>query len=184
MAEPRTERAVADGAADLEQQVGAAAGPAHLLRLGHAPVDQEVGRAFRDRRADPQAGPVPFGVVDQPGALAAEVAVHRAQRPPQLASGLARPAATAPEGGQERADALEGDPGIPGLRRSTPASAGARPPRRSPPSPAADPARRVASLPPPARRAGGAWKDGTSPGSAGSSRRRRPERSAGRGNRR
>ena len=40
------ERAVVDGAADLEQQVGPAPGPAHLLRLGHAPVDQEIGRAL------------------------------------------------------------------------------------------------------------------------------------------
>src|SRR6185503_17655729 len=39
------ERAVVDGAADLEQQVGAAPGPAHLLRLGHAPVDQECQSA-------------------------------------------------------------------------------------------------------------------------------------------
>jgi hypothetical protein len=77
--------------------------------LLNAPVDQEVGRAFRDRRADPQAGPMPFGVVDQPGALAAQVAVHRVQRPPQLAGGLAR------DGRQERADALDGDPGIFGL---------------------------------------------------------------------
>src|SRR5215218_1014282 len=115
MAEAGTERAVADGAADLEQQVGAAPGPAHLLRLGHAPIDQKVGRALGERRPDPQAGPMPFGVVNQPGALAAEVAVDRAQRPPQLASGLAHPAATALEGGQERADAPEGDPGTLGL---------------------------------------------------------------------
>jgi len=42
-------------------------------------------------------------VVDQMGALASQVAVHRVQRPSQLASGLTL------EGGQERADALEGD---------------------------------------------------------------------------
>ena len=60
-------------------------GPAHLLRLGPAPVDQEVGCAFSKRRADPQARSMPFGVVDQPGALAAEVAIHRTQRSAQLA---------------------------------------------------------------------------------------------------
>src|SRR3954453_5934649 len=44
--EAGAERAVVDGAADLEQQVGPAPGPAHLLRLGHAPVNQEIGRAL------------------------------------------------------------------------------------------------------------------------------------------
>src|SRR3954470_22772627 len=44
--EAGAERAVVDGAADLEQQVGPAPGPAHLLRLGHAPVDQEIGRVL------------------------------------------------------------------------------------------------------------------------------------------
>ena len=44
--EAGAERAVVDGAADLEQPVGPAPGPAHLLRLGHAPVDQEIGRAL------------------------------------------------------------------------------------------------------------------------------------------
>jgi len=63
VAETGAERAVVDGAADLEQQIGAAPGPAHLLRLGHAPVDQEVGRALGQRRPNPQAGPVPVGVV-------------------------------------------------------------------------------------------------------------------------
>src|SRR5215213_7637245 len=37
------ERAVVDGAADLEQPIGTAPRPAHLLRFGHAPVDEEVG---------------------------------------------------------------------------------------------------------------------------------------------
>jgi translocation and assembly module TamB len=37
----------------LEQEIGAAAGPSHLLRFVHAAVDQEVGGAFRDRSADP-----------------------------------------------------------------------------------------------------------------------------------
>jgi len=34
-------------------------------RLGQASVDEEVGRAFHDRGADPQPGPVSLGVVDQ-----------------------------------------------------------------------------------------------------------------------
>src|SRR3954451_969616 len=88
------ERAVVEGAAALEQQVGPAPGPAPRLRLGHAAVDQEVGRALGQRRADPLPGPVPFGVIDQRGALGASIAVHRVPRPPQLASGLAL------EGGQ------------------------------------------------------------------------------------
>src|SRR5690349_12737393 len=69
--ETGAERAVVEGAADLEQQIGPAPGPAHLLRLGHAAVHQEVGRALGQRRADPQPGPVPFGVIDQMGALGA-----------------------------------------------------------------------------------------------------------------
>lgn len=52
-------------------------GPAHLLRLGHAFVDREVGRALGERRPDPQARSLPFGVVDQLGALAAQIAAHR-----------------------------------------------------------------------------------------------------------
>jgi hypothetical protein len=47
------EIAVGGGAADLEQELGAATGPSHLLRLVHARIDQEVGGAFRDRGADP-----------------------------------------------------------------------------------------------------------------------------------
>src|SRR3982751_6921896 len=52
--EAGAERAVVDGAADLEQPVGATPRPAHLLRLGHPAVHQEVGRALGQRRADPQ----------------------------------------------------------------------------------------------------------------------------------
>jgi hypothetical protein len=48
-----TELAVEANAANLEQEIGAAAGPSHLLRFVHAAVDQEVGGAFGDRRADP-----------------------------------------------------------------------------------------------------------------------------------
>jgi hypothetical protein len=51
--EAGSELAVEDSAADLEQEIGAPAGPPHLLGFGHAAVDQEVGGPFRDRRADP-----------------------------------------------------------------------------------------------------------------------------------
>src|SRR4051794_1201931 len=109
--EAGAERAVVDGAADLEQPVGAAPGPAHLLRFGHPAVHQEVGRALGQRRADPQPGPVPLAVVDQPVALADEVAVQRPQRGPQLPRGRDGPAAAAlvPEVVQDRADAIDAD---------------------------------------------------------------------------
>ena len=67
--EAGAERAIVDGAANLEQPVGAAPGPAHLLRFGHPAVHQKVGRALGQRRADPQPSPVPLAVVDQPVAL-------------------------------------------------------------------------------------------------------------------
>src|SRR5688572_9944308 len=58
------ELAVEDGAADLEQEIGAASGPSHLLRLVRAAVDQEVGRGFGQGGADPQAGAMALGIVD------------------------------------------------------------------------------------------------------------------------
>src|SRR3954467_12589220 len=85
LAESGAELAVDAGAADLEQEIGAAAGPAHLLLLVHAAVDQEVGGAFGDRRADPLPGVMPLGIVDQPCTLAGQVAVDLAQRRPQPA---------------------------------------------------------------------------------------------------
>src|SRR5689334_5902251 len=117
LAESGAELAVDDGAADLEQEIGAAAGPAHLLLLVHAAVDQEVGGAFGDRRADPLTGAMALGIGDQPGALAGETAVDLAQRRPQPARrGTPRAAAAlAPEGRHGLAEALEGDPGIAGL---------------------------------------------------------------------
>jgi hypothetical protein len=47
-----TELAVEDSTADLEQEIGAVPGPAHLLGFVHAAVDQEVGGAFGQRGAD------------------------------------------------------------------------------------------------------------------------------------
>src|SRR5690349_22102206 len=83
LAEAGTEFAVEAGAADLEQEIGAAAGPSHLLRFVHAAVDQEVGGSFGQRCADPQTGAMAFGIVDQPGTLTGEIAVDLAQRRPQ-----------------------------------------------------------------------------------------------------
>src|SRR3954447_22576716 len=73
MPNPGTERAVIDCAPDLEQQIGTCSRPSHLLGFVHAPIDQEVRCAFGDRRSDAQTGSVPFGVVDQPRGLAAEI---------------------------------------------------------------------------------------------------------------
>src|SRR3954452_15335969 len=82
LSEGGAELAVEGGA--LEQEIGATAGPSHLLRFGHAAVDQEVSRTFGDRRADPQTGPMAFGIVDQPSPLAGQIAVDLAQRGPLL----------------------------------------------------------------------------------------------------
>src|SRR3954451_21777881 len=54
--EAGAERAVVDGAADLEQPIGTAPRPAHLLRFVHAAIDEEVGRSLGQRRANPQPG--------------------------------------------------------------------------------------------------------------------------------
>ena len=85
LAEAGPEFAVEAGATDLKQEIGAPAGPAHLLRFVHASVDQEVGGAFGERCADPQTGPMAFGIVDQPGALAGQITVDLAQRCPEPA---------------------------------------------------------------------------------------------------
>src|SRR3954454_5948749 len=80
--EAGAEHAVVDGAANLEQPIGATPRPAHLLRFVHATIDEEVGRPLGQRCANPQPGPVPFAIVDQPVALPDEVAVQRLQRGP------------------------------------------------------------------------------------------------------
>src|SRR3954468_13643273 len=107
--EAGAERAVVDGAADLEQPIGTAPRPAHLLRFVHATIDEEVGCSLGQRRANPQPGPVPFAVVDQPIALPDEVAVQRLQRSPQLARGRDGSAAAglATEVMHHRADAID-----------------------------------------------------------------------------
>src|SRR6202008_4570020 len=65
-----TERAVVDGTANLQEEIGPAPRPAHLLRFVHPAVDQEIGRPFGDRGANPQAGTVALSVVDRPVPLA------------------------------------------------------------------------------------------------------------------
>src|SRR4051812_7044348 len=109
--EAGAERAVVDGAADLEQPIGTAPRPAHLLRFVHATIDEEVGCSLGQRRANPQPGPVPFAVVDQPIALPDEVAVQRLQRGPQLARGRDGSAAAglATEVVHHCADAIDAD---------------------------------------------------------------------------
>src|SRR3954469_21784897 len=109
--EAGAERALVDGAADLEQPVGATPRPAHLLRFVHATIDEEVGRALGQRRANPQPSPVPFAVVDQPLALPDEVAVQRLPRGPQLARGRDGSAAAGlvPEVVHHCADAIDAD---------------------------------------------------------------------------
>src|SRR3954465_11985959 len=115
--EAGAERAVVDGAADLEQPIGTAPRTPRLLRFVHATIDEEVGRSLGQRRANPQPGPVPFAVVDQPIALPDEVAVQRLQRSPQLARGRDGSAAAglATEVMHHRADAIDADLRILGL---------------------------------------------------------------------
>src|SRR6185436_13505714 len=82
-----------------------------LLRFVHATIDQKIGRALGQRRANPQPGPVPFAVVDQPLALPNEVAVQRPQRGPQLARrrGGSAAAGLATEVVHYRTDAIDAE---------------------------------------------------------------------------
>jgi hypothetical protein len=73
------ESAIIDCAANLEQKICPSPRPAHLLRFVHPAVHQKIGCPFRDRGADPQSGPVPFGIIDQPVALAGEIIIQRVQ---------------------------------------------------------------------------------------------------------
>ena len=75
-----TEGAVVDSAADLQQEIGAAARPAHLLRLVHPAVHQEIDGPFGDGRPHPQAGTVTLGIVHRPRGLTDQIAVQRQQR--------------------------------------------------------------------------------------------------------
>src|SRR5260370_39032953 len=94
MAEPSAESAVVDRTSDLQQQVGPASRPSHLLGLVHTTIDQEVRCAFGNRSPDAQAGTISFGVIDEPADLVAEIIVDLVQRAPQLAGWDARRALT------------------------------------------------------------------------------------------
>src|SRR5271165_5133681 len=115
--ESRAERAVVDRTRNLQQQVGASSRPSHLPRFVHPPIDQEVGHTFSHRRSDAQACTVSFGIIDEPSALATEIVIGLVQRAPQLAGWHTRRAVTAIalEDMHSLADALECEPGIPGL---------------------------------------------------------------------
>ena len=65
-----TERAFVDSAPNLKQEIGAISRPAHLLGFVHPTVRQEIGGSFGDRGSNSQSGTMPFGVIDQPVALA------------------------------------------------------------------------------------------------------------------
>ena len=83
LTEAGTKRPVVNCATDLQHQVGAAPRPPHLLRLVHPTIDQEIRRALRHCCPDAHAGAVSSGVVDKPGALAAEIFVDLVKRMPQ-----------------------------------------------------------------------------------------------------
>src|SRR4051794_13898611 len=87
LSEAGAEGAIVEGAADLEQKIGAVSWPAHRLRFVHPTVHQEIGRPLGDRGANPQSCPVSLGIIDHPVALAGEIAIQRVQGGPQLFRG-------------------------------------------------------------------------------------------------
>jgi hypothetical protein len=52
LSEAQTEPIIIDSATNLQQQVGAASRPSHLLTFIHSAVHQEIGRSFGDRGAN------------------------------------------------------------------------------------------------------------------------------------
>jgi len=82
-----TERAIVDGATNLQQEIGAASRPSHLLRFIHSAVHQEIGGPFGDSSSNSQSGTMALGVIDQPVALAVEITIQRLQGGPQLSRG-------------------------------------------------------------------------------------------------
>src|SRR5664280_426216 len=78
------ELVVEDPDTDLQQEVRAARGPAHLLLLDHALADQLVDRGLDERGRDGLAGPVALAVVGDPLGVGADVAVELAHRLEQL----------------------------------------------------------------------------------------------------
>src|SRR5664280_1804217 len=67
------ELVVEDPDTDLQQEVRAARGPAHLLLLDHALADQLVDRGLDERGRDGLAGPVALAVVGDPLGVGADV---------------------------------------------------------------------------------------------------------------
>ena len=90
--------------------------PPHLLGFVHPPIDQRVGRAFGHRSSNAQTCTIPFGIIDEPRALATEIVVNLMQRMPQLAGWhtLRAMAAFAREDMHDLADPLERELGVPG----------------------------------------------------------------------
>ena len=117
MPEPGSEPTIVDRAANLEEDIRTSSRPSHLLRFVHAAVDQEVRRAFGDRRPDTQAGAIAPRVVDEPVVLAAEIPVNFMQCMPRLARGYAFRAMTAFafEDRHDLTDPVDAEPGIAGL---------------------------------------------------------------------
>jgi hypothetical protein len=74
------ELVVEDAGADLEQEVGAAGCPAHLLFFDHALADDLVDRGFGERGGDGLASTLAFPVVGDPPGVGADVAVELADR--------------------------------------------------------------------------------------------------------
>jgi hypothetical protein len=120
LTEAGTKRPVVNCAADLQHQVGASLRPAHLLRLAHPAIDQEIRRTLRHRSPDT----VSSGVVDQPGALATEIFVDLVERMPQFSGCRASGPMTALGLVEmhDLADAIEGLLGIFGLAVRLPPS--------------------------------------------------------------
>jgi hypothetical protein len=86
-----SELVVEDAAADLEQEVGAAGCPAHLLFFDHALADDLVDRGFGERGGEGFASTLAFAVVGDPLGVGADVAVELADRleqPGLLRAGL------------------------------------------------------------------------------------------------
>ena len=115
LTEAGTKRPVVNCAADLQHQVSASPRPAHLLRLVHPAIDQEIRRALSHRSPDAHAGAVSSGVVDQPGALATEISVDLVKRMPQFSGRHASVSMTALTLVEmhDLADAIEGLLGMP-----------------------------------------------------------------------
>src|SRR5208337_5131670 len=158
------ERAIIDGAANLKQKIRPSPRPAHLLRFVHPAVHQKIGRPFGDRGADPQFGTVPLGVVDQPVALSGEITIQCVQGGPQLSRRRnGPPLPLFPLKMMHHcADTTDADVSILWLCHSTASSAGARPPRQSPPSPPPVPGHPPTDRRPFAPGAAAAWRCGTS----------------------